>query len=147
MGPHVILYIDDGICASATEPKCCEDRQIIVSDLEQAGFVLNTDKSCLKPHQVADWLGFIVDLGAGYFRVPEDKISRLKHAIQSVASGGILVGARSLASVIGQIISMSLAVGSVSRLRTRAMYSVLNQRRFWSDKLTLTVDAQEELEF
>ena len=54
---------------------------------------------------------------------------------------------RSLASIIGQIISMSLALGPVTHLRTRALYSVLNQRRCWSDRLCLSVDALEELSF
>ena len=29
MGLHVVLYIDDGVCASATEAKLIEDRDII----------------------------------------------------------------------------------------------------------------------
>ena len=45
MGLHVVLYIDDGVCASATEAKLIEDRDIILSDLEHAGFVLNIAKS------------------------------------------------------------------------------------------------------
>lgn len=52
-----------------------------------------------------------------------------------------------MASIIGQIISMTLAIGSVSRLRTRALYSVLNTRRSWADKLYLSREAQEELQF
>lgn len=42
---------------------------------------------------------------------------------------------------------MSLAIGPVSCLRTRALYAVLNQRRFWADWLNLTGDALEELHF
>lgn len=57
VGLHVILYIDDGICGAVSEEKCCADREILMSDLEQAGFVLNVAKSCLEPHQVVDWLG------------------------------------------------------------------------------------------
>ena len=125
MGIHVILYIDDGICASSSIAKCIKDRDVIVSDLERAGFVLNVTKSCLEPCQIVEWLGFIVDLSAGCFRVPQDKVCRLKNAIQAISSN--MVNARSLASVIGQIISMSLALGPVSRLQTRAMYAVLNQ--------------------
>ena len=89
--------------------------------------MLNVAKSHLEPHQIADWLGFSVDLSAGCFKVPTDKIARLKSAIYSISMVGNRVAARRLASVIGQIISMSLTIGPVSRLRTRAMYSVLNQ--------------------
>ena len=101
----------------------------------------------LEPQQVVDWLGFIVGLNAGCFRVPADKIARLKSAIHSITTRGNKVAARFLASVVGQIISMRLAVGPVSRLHTRAMYAVLNQRGFWSDWLTLSLDALNELQF
>ena len=42
---------------------------------------------------------------------------------------------------------MSLAIGPVARLRTRALYQVINSRRFWADKLMLSIDAREELRF
>ena len=54
---------------------------------------------------------------------------------------------RKLASIVGQIISMSLAIGPVSRLRTRALYLVLNSRRYWSDVLPLSCASREELLF
>lgn len=146
MGLHVILYIDDGICGAASEEKCLESRKIIVSDLEQAGLVLNIAKSNLEPQQLVEWLGFTVDLQVGCFRVPEDKVSRLKSAIRCI-SPEMPVHARALASVVGQIISMSVALGPVARLRTRAMYVILNQRRCWSDKLVLSEDASDELRF
>ena len=38
-------------------------------------------------------------------------------------------------------------MGPVSRLRTRALYSVLNMRKSWADKLYLSREAQEELQF
>lgn len=52
-----------------------------------------------------------------------------------------------LASIIGQIISMSLSTCPVARLHTRASYNMLNQRRFWSDRLRLSDDACNELMF
>ena len=51
--------------------------------------------------------------------------------------------ARALASVVGQITSMSVALGQVAPLRTRAMYVILNQRRCWSDKPVLSEDASD----
>ena len=44
--------------------------KVTVSDLEQAGFVINTAKNHLEPHQVSEWLGFTVDLKEGCFKVP-----------------------------------------------------------------------------
>ena len=147
MGLHAIVYIDDGICGADSREECYKHMKVIVSDLEQAGFVINTAKSHLEPHQVSEWLGFTVDLEEGCFKVPCDKIRRLKSVLVTISPIGGMITARSLASVVGQIISMSLALGPVTRLRTRAMYSVLNQRKCWSDRLRLSRDAQEELSF
>ena len=54
---------------------------------------------------------------------------------------------QSLASAVGQIISMNLAMGPITRLRTRALYAVLNSRSSWADKCYLPAEAREELEF
>ena len=42
---------------------------------------------------------------------------------------------------------MSLAIGPIARLRTRALYQVINSRWFWADKLMVSMDAREELKF
>ena len=42
---------------------------------------------------------------------------------------------------------MSLAIGPVSRLRTRGLYEVINKRRYWSDKLQLSSLARDEVLF
>ena len=146
MGLRAIVYIDDGICASASESEAEKAKDIVVSDLDRAGFVLNTMKSQLSPVQVIDWLGFTLDLREGCFSVPQLKIDRLKSVIAHVYMLHAIT-ARILASIVGQIISMSLAIGPIVRLRTRALYGIINQRIFWSDRLALSNEARDELNF
>ena len=62
MGLRVIVYIDDGICASASESEAEGAQDIVVSDLDRAGFVLNVIKTHLEPVHIIDWLGFVIDL-------------------------------------------------------------------------------------
>lgn len=57
------------------------------------------------------------------------------------------VQAKQLASVVGSIISMSLAVGLVSQFMTHCLCTVLETRRSWWDSLDITEDACQELEF
>ena len=64
-----IVYIDDAICASRSEEKCISDANLIVTDLDCAGFILNDTKSKLEPHQVGLWLSFTLDLLEGRFLV------------------------------------------------------------------------------
>ena len=125
-GQRAVIYIDDGICASASQQQAEQDSAATVSDLQEAGFVLNTVKSKLTPHQIGEWLGFIVDLVSGCFYIPEEKIDRLKANTLNIAYCS-RVSVRALASVVGQIMSMSLALGPIARLRTRTLYADINR--------------------
>ena len=146
LGLRIILYIDDGICAARTGPECSRGKDIILSDLREAGLVVNYEKSMLVPAQVATWLGFIVDLQQGVFVVPPHKIQKLRDSISRLNPHG-RVPVRMIASITGQIISMSLAMGPITRLHTRALYAFTNQRWSWYDKLPLPIDTVAELEF
>ena len=71
-GKIIVTYIDDEICASSTLQEAESDSAMVASHLDDAGFVLNVPKSKPSPHQVGNWLEFIVDLLSGCFRVPEE---------------------------------------------------------------------------
>ena len=57
------------------------------------------------------------------------------------------VSAKYLASLIGKIMALSIAVGPVVRLMTRSLYAVLNSRTSWFQKLYILPEAKDELEF
>ena len=61
--------------------------------------------------------------------MPKEKIAKFVHSVISSALAAELVLARQLASIVGQIMPMSLAIGPVARLRMRALYDVVNSRR------------------
>ena len=51
-GIRAIVYIDDGTGASKTKALNEAHRDVVISDLEQAGFVLNIPKSYQKTQQI-----------------------------------------------------------------------------------------------
>jgi len=55
--------------------------------------------------------------------------------------------ARSLASIVGKIISMSIALDPVTRLMTRGLYAVINTHDSWCDTLLISLEAEKELRF
>ena len=130
--------------ASESETQCLEHEEIVLSDLEEAGFILSTDKCCLKPCQFGDWLGFIIDLMHGQFRVPEHKLAKLKGSIRSITQLE-KIPVCALVSGVSQIISMSLVLGPITRLRTRAVCVDINHSRSWANKLVLSAESQAEL--
>jgi len=76
----------------------------------RAGPVEHTAKYSWVPSQQAKSLGFNLDLQQGVISVPGEKITTLGLLLNKAVAKGLLK-ARDLASIIGKIISMSLALG------------------------------------
>jgi len=140
------LYLDDGIVAIAGEEAAKLASQQVREDLAKAGLVEHSAKCIWEPTLKLKWLGFNLDLGVGQISVPEDKLSSLKTQLH-LALDSTQIKAKSLASITGKIISMSIAMGPVTRLMTRSMYALLNTRQFWCQYLRITQPVQEEISF
>ena len=124
-----MLYLDDGIIAVKGKKQAEVASHQVREDLVKAGLVEHTAKCSWVPSQQAKWLGFKLDLQQGVISVPDEKIKALRSELSRVTAKGAL-RARELASIIGKIIAMSLALGPVSRLMTRRMYALLNSRDY-----------------
>ena len=142
-GFRAIVYIDDGICVASSSIEREKAKKVMLEDLASAGFVINYTKSQLVPQQTGRWPGFLLDLKEGLLQVPADKIEKLQEVIALEGA----VSARLLASIVGQIISIGMAIGSITRLLTRYMYKLINSRISWRDEFHLSENAEEELLF
>lgn len=79
------------------------------------------------------WLGTVFDTDRGFISVTESRISKLKSSIKLIRKVDCKIGkVRDLASVVGQVISLTHCVGSVARIMTRSMYAVVNQQLSWN---------------
>ena len=145
-GLRALVYLDDGIVAVAGKENVERVSEKVREDLVKAGLMENTAKCSWKPSQQIKWLGFELNLLQGQIVVPEEKISSPKAQLRKAADSQGL-SARQLANIIGKIISMSLAIGPISRLMTRSMYAMLNQRDYWYQVLVMTEEAREEVNF
>ena len=145
-GLRIVVYLDDGLCAVTGEERACEASALVQSTLENSGFVANVEKSKWTPTRHLQWLGFVLDLSKGQIEIPQERVSATKKKLQRACQLQRLP-ARELASIVGKIISMGLAIGPVSRFMTRSMYSLLETRDTWYDLLEISADAHRELEF
>ena len=59
----------------------------------------------------------------------------------------MIVNVRSLATVVGQIISLTPCVGDVPRIMTKSLYVVVNTKVSWNSTVVLTKQACSELVF
>ena len=146
LGLRALLYLDDGILAVKGMKQAEVASHQVREDLVKAGLVKHTEKCSWVPSQQTKWLGFKLDLQQGVISVPDEKIKALRLELSRVTAKGAL-RARELASIIGKIIAMSLALGPVSRLMTRRMYALLNSRDYWCQLLEISPEVKIELEF
>ena len=140
------MYLDDGLGVPSGFDAACKDSQLVHTTLESASFPVHPTKTAWEPSQRVIWLGFVVDLALGQIQVPVSKIIALRSILKQ-AERIPFVKARYLASMLGKIVSMSLAFGPVSRFMTCSLYAVLESRQSWSEPLQLTQDAEDELTF
>ena len=144
-GLRVVLYLDDGIVATRQE-KAIQESEQVQRDLCRAGLVANSSKSQWVPSKQLIWLGFEVDLAGGQLIVPQMKIDSLMEQMRRARCCREMP-ATALASVIGKIMSMSLALGPLARMMTRGMYAVLNAKISWCHHVLLMLEALKELTF
>ena len=78
--------------------------------------------------------------------MPPQKIQNLQKLLMAL-EGCPCITAKQLASLVGSIMSMSIALGPVARLMTRSLYTLLNNRHSWYERLQVSPEAREELQF
>ena len=149
-GIQAFMYIDDGLIVSPSAESAAINMAIVRDTITRSGFIPNSTKCVWNPVSSIQFLGLIIDSPSTSFIVPQLKIDSLFSTINSIKSAvraTIRVPIKSLARFTGLIISMSLALGPVARLMTRATYSVIESRLFWSDSVFVPDSVISEFDF
>ena len=145
-GARIVIYIDDVLAMDTGFEQTSALCKLIRWTLCQAGFVINEEKSGLEPSKCVRWLGFDIDLRKGCIMVPHDKVTKLQRYL-SEALENEQMPAKKIASLTGKIIALGIAIGPVTRLRTRALYALLESKSSWYDRLVLSDEARREVSF
>ena len=127
-GILALMYLDDGIGGNLSRESAKNISVQVRKDLASAGFACNDEKSNWEPVQNLVFLVTVLDFETGLISIPEERILKLKSSIDSCLQDNF-ISTRGLASITGQIISMSCAVGNVTRLLTRNCYIMQQSNR------------------
>ena len=114
----MLLYLDDGIGSHSSQPSAKQLSLKVRRDLIACGFTLNDEKSVWELTQIITFLGVILNFAQGTIHIPERRLVKLEGSLVTCLNGCHIL-ARELASITGQIISMSSAVGNLTRILTR----------------------------
>ena len=146
-GIRISVYLDDGIGACTSQASARSKSTQVHSDLVKLGFLINEDKSDFNPRQHGEHLGFALDLEKGQFSVPSAKVEKVLDLISNILDSPHPVTARHISRLTGSLISMSLALGPIARLRTRHLYALASNASSLSTRLQLPREALDELSF
>ena len=122
--------------------------QSIKSDILKSGFVPNATKCIWIPVQVLEFLGVVLDALNGTFCIPDRRISMAKQLISDLLfsiRNHRRVHVRRVASVVGQLISMSIVVGHVSQIMTRYLSADFLQAKHWDMYIQLCDESRQQL--
>jgi len=122
---------------------------VVHSDLLKSGFVPNEEKFLWEPVQTITWLGVILKTIDGTIKAIDERIQKLNAGLVDLMTSPPLrkVHVRNVASVTGQIISLSSCVGPVARIMTRFLFSVVNSAQSWNNEVCLSDDSLSEIIF
>ena len=148
-GIPVAIFLDDGLGGGTDFVSAKVNSLVVHSDLLKSGFVPNEEKSLWEPVQVITWLGVVLNTIDGTIKATEERIEKLNAGLVELLSfqPPRKVHVKRVASVTGQIISLSPCVGSVARIMTRFLFSVVNSARSWESEVFLSDDSLSEISF
>ena len=127
----IVMFLDDGWGTNSNRQMCSADACFVRNSLEEAGFVINYDKSIWEPVQKLEWLGLFWDSEQLSLYIPERRINDLRCCLEELFSYLPKVTARKLAQCVGKVISMMPVIGNIARLMTRRCYVIIENRTSW----------------
>lgn len=116
-GITVVAYLDDFIIIGSTEAQCFRHTEITTDLLTSLGFIINKEKSKLKPAKVCKYLGFIFNTENMSLGIPNDKRTKIFSAIQDMKQMKACK-IRHFAKFVGYLVSVCPAI-KYSQLYTK----------------------------
>ena len=141
----IVVFLDDGLGMNSELLKTIKDSNFVKQSLLKAGFVINEEKSIWDPQFALEWTGLWWNGKDFSICIPDRRINSLKEEMNHISDFLPFVSARSLARLVGKIISLMPVVGNVSRLMTRYLYLIIQSRKSW-DSLINIKDQQKAID-
>ena len=144
----IVVYLNDGLGASAYKNTAKIASLQVHTDLLKSGFLPNKAKCVWEPTQVITWLGAVLNTSTSEISTTDKRITSLQEDLATLL--GISLSChpvRKRASVCGKIISPGSCVSNVSSLMSRNLFAVINTTLTWNSYIRLLSEGLAELNF
>ena len=145
LGLNFVLYLDDGICVCDSVEKGMSCGSLIQCDLVDLGLITSPAKCEWSPSPKLQWLGVEIDFIKRGLKISKSRVQSLLQGVTVILNNNGWATARSVASVVGKLISMSLVLGPLAQLVSRdCLRDVVGQSE-WDAPFQVGKWVQEEM--
>ena len=145
-GKKVIMLLDEGFGNSASYNSTKSMSNEIKSDLIDFGLIPKADKSLWEPVQILEWLGVVLNSKEFIVYIPESRVQKALSTIEYLVETR-RVPVKTVASFVGQMISMSVVFGPLTQIMTHYLSIDVLRARTWSAFISLLGESRQQLLF
>ena len=109
LGILVFIYLDEILIVSKNFQSAERNVQIMLKDLEEAGLLVNLEKSTLVPTQQVQHLGFSINFQTGTLEVPPQKLKTIRKELGKLVTQQSMTP-RKMAAILGHVRSFLTAI-------------------------------------
>ncbi|CAG2220339.1 unnamed protein product [Mytilus edulis] len=149
-GKQVLMYLDDGLGTHTNEDICKTVSEQVRQDLIMSGFVPKNEKSKWSPLKNLVFLGYSIDTYQSIVKIPDDRIQKVLKTIEDIEYYTLKyrkVHARLVASLVGQIVSMSYVIGNVAYIMSKHLSIDILEKTSWNSCIVLSKASLIQINF
>ena len=134
----IACFLDDGLGIAYTYQDALSCSNFVKTTLINSGFVPNVTKSIWIPCKRIIWLGIEIDTNNNILSIASSRITSILNKIEFLTNK-IYISARELCELAGKIISTKFIIGSITHLKTRNIYKIIESWPSWDNKFNLSL--------
>ena len=145
---HIFLMME--FCVGSSLEAAKINSSLVRSDLWRYGFEINLEKSNWEPKNKFSWSGYKIDTHTGFIFASDARIEKLcsdPNAVCANLEQSAFVHVKTIASIVGQIMSMTSSCGNVSQIMTRYLLLIIYSRHSWNSFVSVQDQGKQELHF
>ena len=141
-----IMFLDDGGFFERDETSAIAHSDHVRKDIIRSGSIYSIKKSDFTPSQKMTWLGFVWDASLGSLTAAPHRIEKILKTCSNLLNLESCP-IKSLASFVGQVVSLIPVVGSCARIMTKSSQFCIASTSSWTDTVILSELIKRELIF
>ena len=109
LGIRCILYLDDMLIMAQSKTALLEHLAMAIDLLVSLGFIINLDKSVIKPTRLIEFLGFLLNSISMSISLPNRKVHQIQQLVKKLVQASQIT-TRSLAQLLGLMVAAHPAI-------------------------------------